>query len=268
MLLGKGCRAATGGGRQEAKTMWTPRRIGWLVAGFVLLLTAFLAYSYFLGGIDGLPALPDIYLQSADPGSPEGSHAANSVNDMDKQLEVAFGKECLERDYAIKFQVRSKGMVLAAKEFVIEKDGKVKLAPVSCAIFGKNNDDGKFPEINTVRANFAWLTFDRPIIHPADMGKHKIVAGELKGNVDIVNNRRTPERDDDLTLFTQGPLFFKDDEHHIYTEKEVEIRDLQSKPDPMRVNARGMDVWLATEATASADGPPPPPKLGAPVPGG
>jgi lipopolysaccharide export system protein LptA len=249
--------------------MWTPRRIGWFVAGFVLLLAAYVAYFHFLGGIDGLPALPPEYWTGVDgPGSPDRPRSTNPVNDMDHQLEVAFGKECLERDYAIKFQVRSKGMVLAAKEFVIEKDGRVKLAPVSCAIFGKNNGDGRFPEINTVRANVAWLTFDRPIVHPADMGKHKIVAGELKGNVDIVNNRRTPERDDDLTLFTQGPLFFKDDEHHIYTEKEVEIKDLQSKPDPMRVNARGMDVWLATEATAGGDGPPAAPKLGAPVAGG
>jgi hypothetical protein len=192
--------------------------------GFGVLLAAYVIYAYTpLGGIDGLPALPPEYLiLEGAPGSADAPRGPNNVNDMDHQLEVAFGKECLERDYAIKFQVRSKGMVLAAKEFVIEKDGRVKLAPVSCAIFGKNNGDGKFPEINTVRANVAWLTFDRPIVHPADMGKHKIVAGELKGNVDIVNNRRTPERDDDLTLFTQGPLFFKDDEHHSWTKVDAE----------------------------------------------
>jgi lipopolysaccharide export system protein LptA len=251
--------------------MWTPGRIGYLVFGFVILLAAYIGYSYSpLGGIDGLPALPEQYLPHVGVDTnPDGSHPPEAkVNDMDHQLEVAFGKECHERDYAIKFQVRSKGMVLAAKEFVIEKDGRVKLAPVSCAIFGKDHGDGRFPEINTVRANVAWLTFDRPIVHPADMGKHKIVAGELKGNVDIVNNRRTPERDDDLTLFTQGPLFFKDDEHHIWTKVEVEIKDLQSKPDPTTVNAVGMDVWLATEATAGGDGPPAAPKLGPPVAGG
>jgi RNA polymerase sigma factor (sigma-70 family) len=98
-----------------------------------------------------------------------------SVNDIDLQLEAAFGKECPERDYDIKVQMRSNGMVLAAKEFVILKDGRVRLAPVSAAIFGKKNSDSKFPEINTIRANIAWLTFDRPIVHPADMGKHKIL---------------------------------------------------------------------------------------------
>jgi lipopolysaccharide export system protein LptA len=250
--------------------MWTPRRIGFLVLGFVLLLAAYITYAFTpFGRIDSLPALPpELLLKAEESGSPDGPRNTSNVNDMDHQLEVAFGKECLERDYAIKFQVRSKGMVLAAKEFVILKDGRVQLAPVSCAIFGKNNGDGKFPEINTIRANVAFLTFDRPIVHPADMGKHKIVFGEVKGNVDVVNNRRTPERDDDLTLFTQGPLFFKDDEHHIWTNVEVEIKDLQSKPDPTRVNAVGMDVWLATEATTSANTPPASPKLGPPVAGG
>jgi polysaccharide biosynthesis/export protein len=119
---------------------------------------------------DGDSRFKDILVQVQEK---EEIAAPASVDDM---LEVAFGKECPERDYAIKVQIHSRGMVLAAKELAIEKDGRVRLAPVSAAIFGKTNNDGKVPEINTVRANVARLTFDPPIAHPADMAKHKLVA--------------------------------------------------------------------------------------------
>ena len=39
--------------------------------------------------------------------------------------------------------------------------------------------DGKAPEINTVRSDIAYLTFDQPIANAHDMGNRKIVGGEL-----------------------------------------------------------------------------------------
>ena len=38
--------------------MWTPKRVLILVGGFALFLVGYAIYSYFLGGIDGLPPLP------------------------------------------------------------------------------------------------------------------------------------------------------------------------------------------------------------------
>jgi lipopolysaccharide export system protein LptA len=245
--------------------VWTPKRIVLLVLGFALLTAAYWTYARFLGGIDGLPALPEAYARPDDshPAPPPPPDVPNST---DAKLRQAFGEECPELNYAIKLEVKAKGMVLAAKEFVLihggERDGQVRLAPLSVALFGKNTPEGKFPEINTVRSNVAFFTFDHPITNPAEMGRHKIVMAELVGQVEVINNRRTPQRDDDLNVFTQGPVFYKDDEHHIWTSGTVEMKDLQSKPDPMVINGTGMDLYLAVET------PPPAPPPGQPAAAG
>src|SRR5262249_33645786 len=46
----------------EALTVWTPKRVLLLASGFVLFFAAYAGYARVLGGIDGLPALPDQYL--------------------------------------------------------------------------------------------------------------------------------------------------------------------------------------------------------------
>src|SRR5262249_2573447 len=155
------------------------------------------------------------------------------------------------------------GMVLAAKDYLFvhgdtdkdpEHDGQVRLTKLSLALFSKNTGDGRFPEINTMRSNVAYLKFDQPIVNPADMGKHKIVRIELTGSVDIDNNRRTPQRDDDLTVFTPGPVFYSEEDHHVWTGKTdkqedpvVEVKDLQSKPDPQTITGYGLDLYLTAE---------------------
>ena len=50
--------------------MWTPKRVLLLAGGFVLFLGAYLVYAFFLGGIDGLPALPVAYLPIEGPVPP------------------------------------------------------------------------------------------------------------------------------------------------------------------------------------------------------
>jgi lipopolysaccharide export system protein LptA len=245
--------------REEGNTVWTPKRVMLLVSGFVVFLAGYVLYARYLGGIDGLPALPECYRYSDDPTPPPPPVV--KPNKLQEKLRLAFGEECPELDYAIKLEVDAKGLVVAAKEFFIERDdeprkGQVRLAPLGVAIFGKDNGDGKFPEINTVRCDRAWLTFDRPITTPADMSKAHIVLAELNGHVEVINNRRSPQRDDDLTIFTPGPVFYKESEHRIWTDDEekipVELKDLQSKPDPQRINGIGMDLFLTTETDPSA----------------
>jgi hypothetical protein len=240
--------------------VWTPKRVLLLVSGFVLLLAAYWAYAHFLGGIDGLPALPEEYEPYVGPANESGPPPA-STNSADDKLRQAFGEECPELNDPIRLEVRSKGMVLAAREFRIVKEGdpdwkehagQVCLPQVSLALFSKDTGDGKFPEINTVRSDIAYLTFDQPITSPAEMGKHKIVGGELIGNVKIVNNRRTPERDDDLDVFTPGPVFYKEEDHHVWTDAVVELKDEQSKPDPQKVTGFGLDLYLAVEQPQQA----------------
>jgi hypothetical protein len=244
--------------------MWTPKRIVLLVLGFVVFAAGYWAYARFLGGIDGLPALPEEYARGDPNTKPPPDLPGNRTNEIDDKLKQAFGEACPELDYAIKLEVRAKAMLLAAKDYKILDDGRVELSLLSVALFGKNTGDGKFPEINTVRCLTAHLTFDHPITNPADMGRYKITLAELAGQVEVVNNRRTPARDDDLNVFTQGPVWYKEAEHRIWTDKDcpVVLKDLQSKPDPMVITASGLDLYLAVEDPAAKPGQP------APAPGG
>jgi hypothetical protein len=234
--------------------VWTPKRILLLATGFGLFFAAYVVYAYFLGGINGLPPLPEGYGPIAEgplPIAPGGGRE----NEADNKLGIAFGPECDEvKARNIKVELPSRGMVLAAKEIAFV-DGKVKLTPFSLAMFGKQRDGEKFPEITTVQANEALLTFDKPINNIADMGSNvrKITAGELSGDIRIINNRRTPERDDDLSLFTQGPLFYQESLHRVWTAGAVvDLMDLQSKPNPMEIRGTGMHLYLAADNNAGS----------------
>jgi hypothetical protein len=233
-----------------------------LALGLVVFSAAYGVYCYFLGRVDGLPPLPAAFENKSEGGIPPPPN--EQLLPVDLKLRQAFGEDCQELHRTIRIEMRSKGVVLASDDFVIEPDGRVKLKPFSIAIFGKEKDG--YPEINTVRSDIAYLTFDQPVTNAQDMGSRKIVGGELvcertqdgaeqkrsgEGGVRIVNNRHTPQRDDDLTLFTPGPVYFQESLHQIWTREPVLITDEQTKPRPTTVNAIGMDVYLTSEA----DGP-------------
>lgn len=249
--------------------MWTPRRVVLLSLGFGLFLVGYFVYVRFLGGIDGLPTLPEQYAsanQDNGNGDDDPRPLPPPVSAVDTLLQTAFGEDCNELSYPIKIHVRSRGTLLAAKAFTILEDGRVRLSPLSVALFGKHTPEGKHPEINRLSCNIANLRFDRPIKNPTDMSKSRIVGAELIGNVDVVNNRRTAPRDDELTLFTQGPVYYEESKSIIWTTAAVEIKDLQNKPDPNQVRANGMELHLTQEATpkpgTKPKAPPPPKKPG------
>jgi lipopolysaccharide export system protein LptA len=251
------------------------------VAGFI---AAYILYAQVLGlgNIDGLPPLPrDIVPVTVYDGPPPPRPESMA----EKRLRQAFGEECPELKRAIKLEVRSRGIVLAADQFNIEKDGRVKLQPFSCAIFGKPKGANQTPEINTVRSEVAFLTFDRPITSPQDMNGRKIIGGELRqdderppedgqpaperdvgldrerrghGGVLIVNNHRTPERDDDMSLFTPGPVYYSESLQRIWTANAVRITDLSSQPQPTLITGTGMDVYLSTDTAPPGPGKPAP----------
>ncbi len=243
--------------------MWTPKRIWMLVVGFALFFTAYRIYAHFLGGVDGLPPLPEGYgppIAGSDefpPLPPE------RINEADRKLRQAFGDDCPESKRTIKLETRAKGLVLAADSFQILEDGRVKLTPFSVALFGKEEGPDKVPEITTVRSDLAILEFDRPISSIADMGNRRLVGGELRhepntrreddgqGGVTIVNNQRTLRRDDDISVFTPGPVFYEEKSHKIWTKNVILLTDLRSKPNPTTINAWGMALYLTNEPTPS-----------------
>src|SRR4029077_639140 len=127
--------------------------------------------------------------------------------------------------------------------------------PFNVAIFGKDRGDGSFPEINTVQSDVAYLTFDKPVNNFADMGRSKIIACELRDNIRIKNNRRSKQQDDDVSLLTPGPMYYREDQHLISTRAAVQLLDEQSKPEPTRTTAVGMDLHLTTDNDAKPAAP-------------
>jgi lipopolysaccharide export system protein LptA len=233
--------------------VWTPKRLLLLVLGLIVFISAYAVYAYFLGGIDGLAALPEDLWPPTGPVQ-EIEPIPARENEADRRLRLAFGEAQPELDRTIKLEVRAHGLVLAADQLTIESDGRVKLNPFSLAIFAKDGGDGKFPEINTIQSHIAYLTFDQPISNPTDMGNRKIIGGELIGDVTLIHNRRTPEKNDDLSLRTPGPVYYNESQHRIWTDKVVMLEDTQSKPRPTKVNAEGMDLHLTPDAVAVARG--------------
>lgn len=242
--------------------MWTPKRVLLLVMGFAVFISAYAVYARYLGSIDGLPPLPVDCEPSEIADESTGLPPAARENEADRRLRQAFGEECPELKRTIKLEVRTRGVVLAADQFKIEDDGRVKLQPFSIAIFGKTKNAAEQPEINSIRSDVAFLTFDRPISSATEMSNRKITAVTLvqdreripeserrgyEGGVLIVNNRRTCQRDDDMSLFTPGPVYYQENLHRIWTAEVVKITDMSSKPNPTVITATGMDVYLTTE---------------------
>lgn len=238
--------------------MWTPKRILLLVLGFVVFCFAYGVYAYFLGGVDGLPPLPPECEASTNPDDPPDIDPRQRP-EVERKLVMAFGDECPELKRPIRMEMVARGIVLAAGDFKVEPDGRVKLWPFSVIIFGKDTaekdrSDSHYPEINTVQSDIAFLRFDQPIETISDMANHKVVGGELIGTpggkgVFIRNNRKTPRRDDDLTLTTDGPVFYEESRQQIWTAVKVVIIDEQNrdKDVPTEIKGTGMDVYLMSE---------------------
>jgi lipopolysaccharide export system protein LptA len=224
--------------------VWTPKRILLLATGFFLFIGAYFVYSHFLGGIDGLPPLPAGY---------EFSHLDDAIpvrpfeDTADEKLRKAFGVDCEEITHSnIKLVLDSKRMVLAAGDFSVEEDGRVKLMrPFGLAIFGKDKGDHSYPEINTIKCDEAYITFDEKVKNIIEMSGRRIVAAELRSNIYVINNRRTAQRDDDLSLFTQGPLYYDESQHLIFSkDAPVRMVDPSAKPNPNVVSGVGLYVHL------------------------
>jgi lipopolysaccharide export system protein LptA len=249
--------------------MWTPKRIALLLLGFFVYFSGYLLYASCLGGIDGLPPLP---LADYPPTGPRLPPLIGKVPmRLDQKLILAFGPDCREVNWALKLELNSKGMVVAARDFAIQKDGRLKLEMLSLALFGKDQNDGRPVEINTVRAKLAYLTFDKPLKDDKELGGRRIVAAELIGddadNIEIVNNHRATARDRYLHAhMVKGPLYYDEAKSLIWTGDDITVEDDQNQP-PTVVRGRGMEVRL----TAAEPSPPRPdgrPPRGKPKSGG
>lgn len=230
--------------------MWTPKRVLILTVGLVLFLAGFAVYNYFLGGINGLPPLPEDYWYVASTPM-DGPLRAPLPPPADQKLAMAFGPGCEELKRSIRLYLRDKGVALAAGEFTIQQeDGRVKLAPFSAAMFPKAKGPSAYPEINTVQCDVALLTLDRPVASVTELANRKVIAVELRSDrrpdITLINNRKSAARTDDLDLrIAYGSLYYEERRDLIWTEGYVKLTDLQTWPHPTVIKARGMELRLA-----------------------
>jgi hypothetical protein len=239
--------------------VWTPKRVILLALGFALLFTSYLIYAHYLGGIDGLPPLPE-YLE---PTSTSVEPPATRPNWVDERLAMAFGEGSPELRRDNRLEIHEKGLVISTDHFNIipngnERAGQVKIQPLSLAIFSKKTPPGQYPEITTIRAKTAYLMFDRPINNMGDIAKAKIIGAELQDDINIVNNRGKP-RSQNVEVcvdISTGPLFYQlrpppipgtAREPEIWTAKALKLTDYQTKPQPTIISAEGMDLYLSAD---------------------
>jgi len=231
--------------------VWTPKRILIAFSGLLVCLAGYGVYLYFLGDIDSLPPLPREYWEV------EGGVAPPIAITPDLRWYQAFGPDCEEVNRIFKLELQSKGWGMAANKFDIESDGRVKLTPFSAYVFPRARKNAKFPEINIVRCEEAYLTMDRPVTKMGDLSNRRIVGVELrttnaKQGVLIINNRGTLEKNDDVDLrITNGPLFFDDNKSLVWTNGYVQVMDNGTQPEPTTVRAKGMELYLNKETSTS-----------------
>lgn len=226
--------------------MWTPRRITLFLVYLSMGVGLYIGYAAALGQIDGLPPLPErLYPRDNESLPPLPPRPASRVV---AKLQQAFGPDCPEAHRQFKIELSSRNMVLAWDHFAIESDGRVCLTPISVAIQERDRGDGRTPEINSIRGQAAYIRFDRPVTQVADIGSRKILGGEILGNVEVVNNRRTQTRDDDVVLYVpSGPVHYSEVEKRIWTEDTIHLSDHQSKPKPTEVRGKGLEIELVAD---------------------
>jgi hypothetical protein len=227
-----------------------------LAGGFLLFTLVYIVYSATsLGRINTLPPLPEHYKADAADEGFVRVKTRSGPSPLERKMEQAFGIGCKELKWPVLLELNAKSMVMAAGMFEVVADGRMKLEPMSVALFGKRKNDGRDIEINTLKCNQAYITFDRPVASINEISGRKIVQAELIGDIVIVNNRRTVLRDDDLSVtIPTGPLYYFEPQQLIRTSDAVHLMDGQLKPPKADIRAKGMEMQLATTA--------PPPKPG------
>jgi lipopolysaccharide export system protein LptA len=230
--------------------VWTAKRVSILVIGLVVCLGSYSIYTLFLGVIDGLPPLEISKLPvkgpiiDVDPWKP-------NQGDADHNLAQGFGQGCPELQRPLRLWLPDKGIAFAAGEFNIDRDGRVRLAPFSAALYHKTKVPGGYPEISTIRCDVAILTLDRPVMSYSELNNRKVIAVEMVGRqpgIQLTSNRRTPQKNDDVDiLITNGNLFYEESRDLIYTDGVVCLTDNQAKP-PTVIRGKGLDMFLAKDS--------------------
>jgi hypothetical protein len=237
------------------------RLILWIISA-ACSLAAFVIYYEYFGRLDGLPVLPERYLNAAR--THDRAPLSRQEDRTSHWLRQAFGDLCPEVRYNHFLRLQAQGLIFAFHEYRIER-GQVILTPFSLAVFGRVDPRSGCPEIQTIHCDEARLTFDRPVETFADIARSKLQAAEFRalpspsfadprsGRIHVTYNHGTFEPADDLIAVTPGPVYFEDrpasnsQQPHIWCHQGIEITDWQTDP-PALLRAETFAVFLETGA--------------------
>ncbi len=99
-----------------------------------------------------------------------------------EKLREAFPGSGVE-NASIRWDIRSKHLLVTADKFLIEADGRVRVEDCAIARFQPPMGSAKALQPTTIRCQYAIITLDRPAICYTDMACRKIVSIELSGGV-------------------------------------------------------------------------------------
>jgi hypothetical protein len=235
--------------------VWNAKRVLIFLLGFAGCLAAYSVYALIFGGYNELAPLPKDYY----PG--EVAIQVPDLPDMpqhERKTRQAWGNECPELARKQYYDSDSKGVLIKINDFEIVKEtGAVRMTDFSAALFPKGSPNAAYPEINTICAKYCLLTLDRPVSSISELGNRKIMQVELQGpGILITNNRKTPLRNDDITITIEGgSLFYEEPKDLIWTNGAVKFHE--SQPDPetnlntmlTEVDAQGLDIFLSKDTS-------------------
>jgi hypothetical protein len=114
---------------------------------------------------------------------------------VDQKLEFAFGKGCKELSRPLRLWLPERRLIMAADEFLVESDGRIRLSQCSLALFPSKEGerDEKSRALTTLRSDSVYLALDRTIANFADLATNRkitIIAIEVSGGPKLsVGNR-------------------------------------------------------------------------------
>src|ERR1043165_881830 len=104
----------------------------------------------------------------------------DTKDDAVRLLEKAFGPGCEEVRRPIQIWIPDIGIVVAAKEFSVTSDKRVRLTTISFAMFQDKKAAESLAESNLFRGDEAILTLDRPVSQWSELRKRHIITMEVR----------------------------------------------------------------------------------------
>jgi lipopolysaccharide export system protein LptA len=138
--------------------------------------------------------------------------------------ERVFGPDSWQAKADIALYRLQSGIIIYIADYENVGDQSLRLAPFSLVYAEQRKRGEPEPQIVTVQSNEAVLDFDRPIdAVVGQMASVKPIAGRLIGDVQIQADRATPDPDDDVLIYCDQPLEFKETDNKISTDGAVRV---------------------------------------------